>query len=659
MYQKNNSNSDTEKLLSYYGIAVILYLEDIYRGDAGMFALGFEDKLLNNIIDFRRLESEALPPGFSKDGLMAYLRQRTQTNARIMRDNVSIIDKYISPFIKNPENASIEEIDCFFALAQKLFNLSESLDIGLALEIHKALIEWAQAKNDIDRQIRSLYFAGVIYQQLNLTMVLGNGNLMMFLQKGLDCFMLGAAFKSKYFEIKSKETRMYINRCIGNIYVMRIASRHAYAGRTAQAFFAAVDTAMDFWNNEEVRKKDPDFPWEAFEINAHYNICTWVDILRAQPVKERNEYLVKRVCASFNALIDIDGGKSKNRFWSPKRTEYSRLIVSYYEDKLTFEELLARLRVLCNEAEISDYSSDGAYGMIDLQIILIHHLESYGNENDISNSQEIGTIIKRIINYIKHMPSGASRVNINKSLALCAKEIGKFVDFDNYTDLLLQMTSYSHFWTYVHSVQVKKMTGLLANYFMDTAPQLFLGILDAKNTEEVLAKRREIIDLTCTAALCHDIGKVSYLDVFSLSCRKLYGHEFDIIKQHTNAVNFFKTGSDKMHFIADVVKGHHQWHNGKQGYLTDVNISHEHKFIAEMVSVTDSMDAATDTVGRSYSKGVDFHTVVEEIHTQEGERYSPIISQALKDDAELFESMRKCAVEERETTYYEAYCKLH
>ena len=64
---------------------------------------------------------------------------------------------------------------------------------------------------------------------------------------------------------------------------------------------------------------------------------------------------------------------------------------------------------------------------------------------------------------------------------------------------------------------------------------------------------------------------------------------------------------------------HHCYYNGKGGYPKDVSsCPPEIKGIVDALSVADSLDAATDNIGRCYNLAKPFRTLLGELRAQSG-----------------------------------------
>jgi HD-GYP domain-containing protein (c-di-GMP phosphodiesterase class II) len=76
--------------------------------------------------------------------------------------------------------------------------------------------------------------------------------------------------------------------------------------------------------------------------------------------------------------------------------------------------------------------------------------------------------------------------------------------------------------------------------------------------------------------------------------------------------------------------------------------------IVHIITVADSIDAATDDIGTAYHEKKSLEDVVAEIKTESGRRYSPAVAEAL-DDEKLFAEIRRILDIERPAAFYTAY----
>lgn len=70
--------------------------------------------------------------------------------------------------------------------------------------------------------------------------------------------------------------------------------------------------------------------------------------------------------------------------------------------------------------------------------------------------------------------------------------------------------------------------------------------------------------------------------------------------------------------------GHHKWYNGKGGYPADFdNTKSPVRFLIDIVTLSDCLQAATERVGRNYRIGKTFEVVMPELRAGAGTKYNP------------------------------------
>ena len=109
---------------------------------------------------------------------------------------------------------------------------------------------------------------------------------------------------------------------------------------------------------------------------------------------------------------------------------------------------------------------------------------------------------------------------------------------------------------------------------------------------------------------------------------------------------------------ADIARGHHKWYDNSRGYpeafQTD---SVAEKVVIDLVTVADCLDAATDTVGRSYSRGKTLKDMKEEFSRDAGTRYTPFVTELMADEKVLAD-LEFILSQYREKMYRDTYVRL-
>ena len=612
--------------------------------------LKFLDTLMSNIEKYRTVEKEALPHGLSEDELMQVLQKRMEENQHSSNEHNMIVSKHLRPLLNNVKQMESDIVDKLLVFAQSMASADQIVDMGIALEVYQTLISYARYNRDTPRLIRSLSGAGLVYALLHEhTQCI---NFLEFRERATLFLREGAAFKDQYFELDDRDSRYYVCCCLVNLYVSFFSDNVTDADIANYENY--VNSSLKFLTDEKVQALDPDFPWDKMVVSVHYNLCQASFWLRKQSDETRNKKLAQQVYDSYIYLTqhgEVNGG-----LWPKSKNEYIRISASYCANKICYEEALAEYRVLFNSADTTDYSFDNIFAIMYVSGVLAEHLMlPEHSEKCKQTKQEIKEIVAKLVKYCKHIPSDMNRSLFYKYISLATRYLGNSLDFESYLDMILNLTTYAHLPTCAHSIMTVKLTSILARHFVSRNPEYFIGVCCTKSVHDVLTNTAKILKLISRAALCHDVGKVFYVNIISLSMRRLYEFEYDIIKQHVNPSNLSNSCSKDMQFISDVIEGHHKWYDDTNGYPKNfASMPKPYKFVIDMITIADCIDAATDNVGRSYAQTKTAQQVIDEILLQAGTRYNPIIANALL-DKNVREQIENCLAEGRKDAYYRAY----
>lgn len=209
--------------------------------------------------------------------------------------------------------------------------------------------------------------------------------------------------------------------------------------------------------------------------------------------------------------------------------------------------------------------------------------------------------------------------------------------------------------TYVHSLMVAELTRALLQRQIETRPETLVGLLGCRSAAEVQARREELCQTAYECGLYHDLGKCAVLMYIDNNARRLLDEEFFCIQSHP------RTGADILNrmgcgrTLALAALYHHCYYNGKGGYPKDVSsCPPEIKGIVDALSVADSLDAATDNIGRCYNLAKPFRTLLEELRAQSGTRYAPNVV-ALFEDERFCQQLAENTDAERKRVYLQVY----
>jgi HD-GYP domain-containing protein (c-di-GMP phosphodiesterase class II) len=206
-------------------------------------------------------------------------------------------------------------------------------------------------------------------------------------------------------------------------------------------------------------------------------------------------------------------------------------------------------------------------------------------------------------------------------------------------------------------MMVSHLMACFVSWFIENKPERLIGFCGAKDISEVRVKSTSILDETRLAGLAHDIGKIAYIQAVSVISRRLTENELALIKRHPGEGEYYLEGKD-FGCIPDVIRGHQKTYDGIGGYPYDFDSTKSpFRFMVDVCSASDSIDAATDDIGRSYQQCKTGDEIMDEIIAQSSGRYNPEIALALRDE-KLRESINNILQDKRPECYYKAYCEF-
>ena len=118
--------------------------------------------------------------------------------------------------------------------------------------------------------------------------------------------------------------------------------------------------------------------------------------------------------------------------------------------------------------------------------------------------------------------------------------------------------------------------------------------------------------------------------------RRLIDLEFEAIKLHPISSGEILKQIPTIADFYDIAVGHHKSYDGQKGYPIDFdNLHSPQKLFIDLITICDTLDAATDNLGRNYARTKQFKEVLEELNSEKGSRYSDSIVDLILNDDEL------------------------
>lgn len=535
-------------------------------------------------------------PSFPEGKAPAAVLEEIQTNAlrcnTLMRQNEALLAQFV--YDRDPASLTEEDIQGLSAFAGRLFNYANSEDMGVAFKVHQLLLAAARSREDVPMIVRELYYTGITLHYMN---VRDEGTGINLLGDAIQVYFTEAAEYMSRYEQLDRNTRQYLIRCVGNTRLGMSRGTHAESCRYLERF----RRAMDIIQSAHYHALDPEFPWESYIYSMHMDRMTLLTHLR----QEEDPEVARQVLESAGSVAQ------------------------------------------------DDYSAEA----INRKLVLAAYLSVYAERLDEAGAQRYRATVEQVRRsadqYLEQMPASQYPRVVNSA----AWELSKISTSSDETANRRMLGSIlaGHKPTYVHSLMVAELTRALLRRQIETRPETLVGLLGCRSAAEVQARREELCQTAYECGLYHDLGKCAVLMYIDNNARRLLDEEFFCIQSHP------RTGADILNrmgcgrTLALAALYHHCYYNGKGGYPNDVpSCPPEIKGIVDALSVADSLDAATDNIGRCYNLAKPFRTLLEELRAQSGTRYAPNVV-ALFEDERFCQQLAENTDAERKRVYLQVY----
>ena len=535
-------------------------------------------------------------PSFPEGKAPAAVLEEIQSNAlrcnTLMRQNEALLAQFV--YDRDPASLTETDIQGLSAFAGRLFNYANSEDMGVAFKVHQLLLAAARSREDVPMIVRELYYTGITLHYMN---VRDEGTGINLLGDAIQVYFTEAAEYMSQYEQLDKNTRQYLIRCVGNTRLWMSRGTHAESCRYLERF----RRAMEVIQSAHYHALDPEFPWESYIYSMHMDRMTLLTHLR----QEEDPEVARQVLESAGSVAQ------------------------------------------------DDYSAEA----INRKLVLAAYLSVYAERLDEAGAQRYRATVEQVRRsadqYLEQMPASQYPRVVNSA----AWELSKISTSSDETANRRMLGSIlaGHKPTYVHSLMVAELTRALLQRQIETRPETLVGLLGCRSAAEVQARREELCQTAYECGLYHDLGKCAVLMYIDNNARRLLDEEFFCIQSHP------RTGADILNrmgcgrTLALAALYHHCYYNGKGGYPNDVpSCPPEIKGIVDALSVADSLDAATDNIGRCYNLAKPFRTLLEELRAQSGTRYAPNVV-ALFEDERFCQQLAENTDAERKRVYLQVY----
>lgn len=326
---------------------------------------------------------------------------------------------------------------------------------------------------------------------------------------------------------------------------------------------------------------------------------------------------------------------------------------AYHLGKITLEELLKIFDNCSKERE--DYSdTEKCSALFTASAYYIDYLCKCSSYDEGYIHDKSTEIVERVLTSAKDTEKYLGSYQTNYCVLMMVNSASAVIDFNAFKNTVLKSTVYANKALYVHTTVVKEISFALFDFIVEHDPKYFDGA-GGHTWEEFRDNHDEARELMEKCALFHDIGKYFCLDYVSNSSRNLTDDEFEVIKDHP--ANFLKIYQGKMSSEVECVRDcallHHLWYDESRGYPSGGRHTYNKPYV-NIISVADSIDAATDNIGRPYGQGKTLDDMIEEFEGMKDTRYSGYIC-GLLSVPEVKDKIENILNVRRKEIYFEIY----
>lgn len=367
--------------------------------------------------------------------------------------------------------------------------------------------------------------------------------------------------------------------------------------------------------------------------------------------KKEGEALVKRVIRQYPDTVGLSTSTKLNLITMKLKMGEIRTRAALKEAKEIYE---TQIKPLTQQKKLGE----GAFYSL---------MNYYPNLAFIVDTARVSTNYKKkcvkmfcedIIRMFRHRKDQQNSTQYNQTLEDVSTDprLIKYLNDKERIGFVMELNVATQVTTYAHSTHVARLAEAMMKAIIRHQRELLVGKLCITSKWQVRLHQRQLIHFIIHAALCHDIGKNSIVSVVNNDYRQLTDEERRIIRMHPRLGLKYLKISKELKSYHDTTLGHHKWYNGKGGYPSYFdNTKSPYRFMIDIITLCDCMQAATERVGRNYKQEKSFEKVMEELREGAGTRYNPDLVKLIDDIPELYKELERIAIYGWPDIYYEIY----
>lgn len=252
----------------------------------------------------------------------------------------------------------------------------------------------------------------------------------------------------------------------------------------------------------------------------------------------------------------------------------------------------------------------------------------YALSKEVDMSMHVERILEKVIGYIAFLPSDLfTEYRISHAVYYEVIPLLSLVrEAEDVIRYFMDLFMLRQPQTLIHTYMVAACSKAILRQLLKEKPELLIGLLGLGSVEAIQQKGDDMLAYIHNAALVHDVGKVLCTSVINTQYRSISELEFEAIQYHPLTGRHILSRIGKLAAYSEVAANHHRSVNGVFGYPQGVEPPSEayHLFTC-MITISDSLDAATDSYGRNYASSKTFARVLEEMKNDENRYHAELV----------------------------------
>lgn len=572
---------------------------------------------------YNEIDRVAFHSGETKEEIIQKLMNISKEKKQIQTQSNAIIREYILKYEKDPALLDADAERMLKDFLNMLLGGGQYKDTAIAFCISKLLLQYYQRTGDVERTVVLLEYCAVFD---------------IMIKEHLDDYA-GSVYPltaEKYlddFERYGEQTKKSLVNC----WLLSVVNRK--------------DMTFGLRRYKEIKKRFEHLEWEngkafmaAQYIRCRQNVLgfTLEACRRAEHAKktgvvpdgepiidiEEEAPYIEELSQALRAALETEEGQSAIQDRVVARLYCAQ--ADYHLGRLTMEELLEQFLEISKPQE--QYNAmERCSALFTANAYRLDYLCKCSRYEDSYVLAKCTEIVEHVMARARNMVQYLGSYQTNYCVLMLVNSASGIMDFDSFKNTVLSATVYANKALYVHTMVVREICRILLDYIVTHNPEYLDGV-GGHRWEECRSHYDEVMDLMEKCTLFHDIGKYFCLDYVSNSSRNLTDDEFEVIKDHP--ANFSKIYQGRMSrevaCVHDCALLHHLWYNEQGGYPKTKHTNN--KPFVNIISIADSIDAATDNIGRPYGQGKTLEQLMEEFDGMRDSRYSGYICDLLHVD---------------------------